>query len=220
MGMVAMVHATRGALNAVEEGLSVALPNAEVIHVMDEGLLRDLLQKGEMSPGLVSRFCRLVTAAAESSPDVILTTCSSFAEFVDTAQAMVSMPVLKPDGAMIEKVVQNWTHVVMVATAPSAIPVAEQQLAMAAKDSEKNIEIDTILIPEALEALKSGDRERHDQLIVDALRGRKDADGIMLCQFTMAHLEERISHETGVATISSLRSALQKVAALLEQPVE
>jgi len=70
------------------------------------------------------------------------------------------------------------------------------------------------------EALKSGDRECHDQLIVDALRGGKDADGIMLCQFTMAHLEERISRETGVATISSLRSALQKVAALLEQPVE
>ena len=47
--------------------------------------------------------------------------------------------------------------------------------------------------------------------------GGKEADGIMLCQFTMAHLEERISRETGVATISSLRSALQKVAALLAQ---
>jgi hypothetical protein len=49
-----------------------------------------------------------------------------------------------------------------------------------------------------------------------------DADWIMLCQFTMAHLEERIRRETGMATISSLslRSALQKVAALLEQPAE
>ena len=217
MGMVAMVHATLNALNAVEAVIPVALPDAEVIHVMDEGLLRDLLQKGETSPGLVSRFCRLVTAAAESRPDVILTTCSSFAEFVETAQAMVSMPVLTPDGAMIEKVIQNWTRVVMVATAPSAIPVAEQQLSMAAKDSEKNIKIDTILVQEALEALKSRDRARHDQLIVDALRGRKDADGIMLCQFTMAHLEERISRETGVATISSLRSALQEIAAFLGQ---
>jgi len=43
------------------------------------------------------------------------------------------MPVLTLDDAMIEKVVQNWTRVSMVATAPSAIPVAEQQLAMAAK---------------------------------------------------------------------------------------
>ncbi len=217
MGMVAMVHATLGALNAVEKVLSAELPNAEVIHVMDEGLLRDLLQNREMSPGLVSRFCRLVAAAAESGPDVILTTCSSFAESVDTAQAMVSMPVLTPDGAMIEKVVQEWARIVMVATAPSAIPIAEQQLAMAAKDSGKNIKIDTILVQEALEALNSGDRKRHDQLVVDALRGGKEADGIMLCQFTMAHLEERISRETGLATISSLRSALQKVAALLAQ---
>lgn len=218
MGMVAMVHAALGALNAVEEVLSVELPDAEVIHVMDEGLLRDLLQEGEMSSGLVARFCRLVTAAAESYPDAILTTCSSFTEFVDTAQALVSMPVLTTDGAMIEKVVQNWTRVAMMATAASAISAAEQQLAMAAMDSGKNIKIDTILVPEALEALKSGDRESHDQLIVNALRGEQDADGFMLCQFTMAHLEERISRETGVATISSLHSALQKVAALLERP--
>ncbi len=208
---VAMVHTTLKALEAVKNHPQ-ELEEFDVLHLLDDGLLRDLNAQGALTPALIRRFCGLVAAAGESGPDVILVTCSSYSTCVEIAQKIVSVPVLAADGAMIDKIIANdWPRIMAVATVQGTIQPALTQLKKAADLAGKEIAVNYRVVPQAFEALKRGDRQRHDQLILEALSDIQATDVIMLCQFTMAHLEQKVMEQTGLNAVSSLSAALQKV---------
>jgi aspartate/glutamate racemase len=214
-GTVAIVHATLNSLEAMKKHQGKLGP-VGLVHLLDEGLLKDLAARGAVTPDLVYRFCRLVVAAAESNPDVILTTCSSFSNYVEVAQKMVKAPVLTPDGAMMETVIKRgWNRVMAVATLAAAIQPAQIQLAKLAEAAGKTVIADHLVVPGAYEAAQAGDLARHDRLIVEQAARIRGVDGIMLCQFTMAHLEAEVQAASGITTVSSLIAALEKVRELI-----
>lgn len=214
-GKVAVVHATLNALQAMKKHQG-KLGAVSLVHLLDEGILKDLIVKGTATPDLVYRFCRLVVAAADSSPDLILTTCSSFSNYVEVAQTMVQPPVLTPDGAMLEKIInRGWTQVMAVATMASAVQPALLQLDKIAQRAGKAVTVQSLVVPGAYEAAQAGDMGLHDRLILERAAQIRGVDVIMLCQFTMAHLEAEVQAASGINTISSLIAAMEKVRQLL-----
>ncbi len=214
-GKVAVVHATLNALQAVKKHQGI-LGAVSLVHLLDEGILKDLAVKGTATPDLVYRFCRLVVAAADSNPDLILTTCSSLSNYVEVAQTMVQVPVLTPDGAMIEKIInRGWTRVMAVTTMASAVQPALIQLSKIAAAAGKTVTAEYLIVPGAYDAAQAGDMARHNRLILEQTARIRGVDAIMLCQFTMAHLEAEVQNASGINTISSLIAALEKVNELI-----
>jgi Asp/Glu/hydantoin racemase len=71
----------------------------------------------------------------------------------------------------------------------------------------------------AFDILMGGDREAHDQLVVDqAMVLAKDVDVIVLAQASMQRLKQRLHDQTGLPVLSSPRMGVEHLAQIvLEQ---
>jgi hypothetical protein len=214
--LISMVHATSTVIPVVESAAATNLPGVDRVHILDEGILRDLSRRGELTPDICGRFIDLVKLAYGPCPDIIFLTCSSFSELIPWARRAFSVPILGPDEAMVEEVAAKWSHIGIVASVPPAISSARNQLKEEAKRIGRDVTIRPILVEQAFLARKQGDLALHDQLLVDAvLSNIRGLDGIMLCQFTMAHLTCVLEEKTEIQVISSLDSAFRRVRELL-----
>jgi hypothetical protein len=86
-----------------------------------------------------------------------------------------------------------------------------------ANEMGKKIELDDVLRPDAFDALSSGRREEHDQIVlgeVQCLAERNDL--VMLAQASMGHLASSIPPTVKVPVLSSPNLAVQKVKELLD----
>ena len=104
----------------------------------------------------------------------------------------------------------------MRAFAHSATPASERLLRLAAADAGKSIEIQTRLCSEAFAALKAGNPEKHNDLLlaeIDHLSS--DVDAIVLAQLSMSALEPRLT-ATKVPVYNSGRTAFAEIRRMLE----
>ena len=117
---------------------------------------------------------------------------------------------------MVEEAVARGTRVGLIATANSTVAPSSSALRSAAAALGKDIDLRVLCNEEAIRALKSGDRERHDALVLDMASSMKDRDVIVLAQASMAHMEAPVARSTGVATLSSPERCIGQIRKLLE----
>ncbi len=196
--------------------------DVEVVHIADEVLLRDLLRHGGITPFINHHFSHHVIEAEGFGADVVLLTCSSIAPCVGIAQAMVNIPVLRIDEAMVDKAIQTATNIGVIATAPTALkPLAEFVYAKADL-AAKEVTVDSVLCDqEAYDAMLAGDMETHDRIVRDTLKELMSRnDVVLLAQGSMSPVVDTIPPEEQVVPIlSSPRLALERVHDLLEDVV-
>jgi len=99
---------------------------------------------------------------------------------------------------------------------PTTVPASERLLRLAATDAGKTVEIKTRLCSDAFAALKAGQVEKHNEMLlaeIDRLSGEVDA--IVLAQLSMSALEPRLT-STKVPVYNSGRTAFTHIRALLE----
>ena len=93
---------------------------------------------------------------------------------------------------------------------PSAAPMADEFEEMAAALST-DASLTPIFVPEALNHLKSGDAETHNQLIGEAARTCFDYDTILLAQFSMSEAKKTAERLTTVPILTSPDTAVHKL---------
>lgn len=131
--------------------------------------------------------------------DAALFGCSTNNRCVEYAQPLVEIPLIPIDLPMMDKAVQLGERIGLVATLATTVPASTQQLKDAAADAGKEIEIVTMLETEAFEALRAGDKETHDAILLDTIRAHEDdVDVIALAQLSMSQLEDQVE-EAGFA---------------------
>ena len=99
---------------------------------------------------------------------------------------------------------------------PSTVPSSERLLREAAADANKDVEIKTILQAEAFKALRSGDKEKHNEILlaeIDKLSSQVDA--IVLAQASMSVLEPHLK-DSRVPVYNSVRTGFEKAREILE----
>ena len=93
---VGMVHTVAKLVPVFEELADEVMPGTEVIHLVDEGLLKDIVAGGELTPDRVSRLASLASFAEASGAEAVMLTCSTVGPGVDTAKENVEVPF--PEG--------------------------------------------------------------------------------------------------------------------------
>jgi aspartate/glutamate racemase len=193
------------------------LPGVQLMHILDEPIL-ELERQGN---GLISeastRLGSHVAAAERVGASVALVTCSTISPNVDDVRSQASIPVLKIDEAMIARAVAIGSKIGVVATAASTLEPTHGLLQAQADASGRVIEVELVLVENALAALLSGDGATHDRLVKSAileLAGRVDV--VVLAQASMARVLEVIPKaEREVPVLSSPHLALGQVKQLL-----
>jgi hypothetical protein len=214
---IALIHATPVAMDPIREAFESGWPQARITHLLDDSLSADLAAEGSLGTRLIERFVTLGRYAAGCGADAILFTCSAFGPAIDAARAAVTIPVLKPNEAMFDEALESGQRIGLISTFEPSLPPMLQELEDEAKRRGVALAVRSGSVPEALEALRCGDADRHDRLIAEAAAGFDDCDVLMLAQFSMARAAARLAPRRGQRLLTSPGSAVSRLKRELAQ---
>jgi Asp/Glu/hydantoin racemase len=181
------------------------LPDAEVLHLVDSGVLAAVNREGRISESSEARMTNLARSAEAAGADIIFSACSSLGPALDVAARAVSIPVVKVDEAMAAVAVR-WSRVGVLATVPSTLQPTSDLIAAAASRAGRDVEIVTRVGDGAFDALMSGDRLGHDEAVTrSAIALAEEVDVIVLAQASMSRLSDRLAESTGIEVLASPR---------------
>lgn len=189
------------------------LPGVQVIHILDEPLLKLVQQRGDLAQEDAERLQAHVTIAEKINAGIVLVTCSTISPLVDAVRSKVTIPVLKIDDAMITDAIRRGSRIGVVATAATTLEPTRQALENQAEIVHKKIQVRMVLAENALQSLMNGNTDLHDENVKDAvMRLSKEVDLIVLAQASMARVLNVIPEsERTVPILSSPYLALKEV---------
>lgn len=233
---VGLVHALRDSMAPIAAALE-RHPGIAPIHLYDESLYIDYMRAGGLTPGLHDRVTRLLHHSADCGAEAILFTGSLFSPAVEAAREHMAIPVLTAYEAVIERALdrraQRGSEILVMATLEKTLDVLVGDLvrqaerrAVVGSDGSGTANDDRayrprrVAIEDGFVALRQGDRERHDGLIVEAVkRMANDArygwyDPIVLAQFSMTSVRARLPSALQERVLTSAECAADALARL------
>lgn len=192
---VGLIHATLNSVKPINDAFYQYAPDITVLNFLDDGLDYAVSLDGEITPKTLRRFIDILDKAEESNVDGILLCCSIFSPHVSDVASLFTVPVVGVDLSMMTEAVQTGEKVGLIATNQAAGPISTKLLRDTAEELGKPIKVQTAYIPEAFAALKRGDTELHNQLIIEKINDLSNScDVIVLAQLSMTrvmkHLED------------------------------
>ena len=134
------------------------------------------------------------------------------------ARKTVPIPLLKIDDPMAIEAVNIFSRIGVLATLPTTLEPTANLLKSVAADSGKEIQVTEGLAEGAFEAVMSGDRETHDNLILEASEIVADkVEVIVLAQGSMARMEKKLVQVSGKPVLSSPESGVLGVKSFIEK---
>lgn len=193
------------------------LPDVRLINILDDSLLADVMKANRVTPAVTRRLCAYVQAAEAAGADAALSLCSSLGPAVDAARRLANIPVLKIDEPMAEQAVASAARIAVLATVESTLTPTLELVRLKASEAQKPVELLPTLVPEALKILLGGDREQHDQMVVEAAeRAAAGAELLVLAQGSLTRLAPRLTELTGRRVLSSPRSGIEQARRVLD----
>lgn len=212
---LAFIHTSPVLVPTFTQLAAELLPELNIFHMVDESLIKNTIAAGKLTKVTTRRVLSLIESAELAGAEAVMVTCSSIGHAVSLSRPFIDIPVLRIDEAMAEAAVTKGGRVGVAATLRTTLDPTLQLLQETALRSEKKIETVPCLCEGAFEAVISGQTDRHDRLVIDALTElMKNVDVVVLAQASMARVLGSIpAGETPVLT--SPRLAVESARAQL-----
>lgn len=189
------------------------IPDAEVMHFVDSDVLATVVREQGISHNSELRMTRLAQAAEAAGADIIFSACSSLGPALDVAAANVQTPVVKIDEAMAARAAGEGSRIGVLATVATTLGPTSDLIQAKADELGRDLVIERRLCEGAFAVLMSGDREKHDSMIVEqAVDLATAVDVIVLAQASMNRLARVLHEKTGKTVLASPRMGVDYLA--------
>ncbi len=212
---IGLVHALEASIAPIETAFSRFWPEAEPVHLLDGSLYLDYDAAGEVTPAITRRIQALIHHAIGFGARGLLLSGSLFSQPVQDARKDLPVPALAAYEAMIEEAFACGSRFGLIATYADTITMMEADIERYARQKETGYRLESKMVEGALDAVQSGDRERHDSLVAAAAEGL-DCDVLLLAQHSMSLVKERIPERPGRRVLTSSETAVRKLRVLVE----
>ena len=217
MKTVVAVHTAMPMVEPTKELFAKHLPDVRLINIVDDSLIQDVIALGEVPATVRKRLLDYYNSSIDAGADVIFNTCSSIGDVALEAQKQLDVPLVKIDDAMASSAVNESSNIGVLATLPTTLSPTVRLLHHFAKLAGKEIQVSEGLAEGAFEAVISGDREKHDALILQAAKKlSSQVDLFVLAQGSMARMQDEIASLTGKKVLSSPERGVLDVKKVLE----
>ncbi|GAB3913951.1 aspartate/glutamate racemase family protein [Mucilaginibacter boryungensis] len=212
-----LIHTSHTLIPVFQELCKQHLPGVTTFNIVDDSLVRNIRERGEVTPAIYKRVADYVDSAIDSGADYVLVTCSSIGAAIEAAAENAKVPVLRVDQPMADLAVQTGKRIGVIATLPTTLEPTSDLVKRRAAIAGKEIELTAKLCNGAFEALMSGDAATHDRIVADALRElSKQVDVILLAQASMARVVDTLSDEDKrVPIVASPPTAVKHLATVI-----
>ncbi len=214
---VTLIHTSGVMIPVFGELCGELLPKVDVVHMVDESLLRDILRDNCLLKPTARRVVGHILSAAQAGADFIMVTCSSIGAAAELGRELVDVPVMRVDEPMGKLAVEKGSRVGVVATLTSTLNPTADLIRAQARAESKDVDVTARLCDGAFGAVISGDTETHDRIVASGIRELRDkVDVIVLAQASMARVVKALpADEMTVPILSSPRPAIEHLAAVL-----
>ena len=218
MTKAAIFHTSAATLSLFQALTTKIMPNVEIMHIVEDAMIRDVMKNGGPTPAINARIAGYVQAAERAGCSIFMTACSSIGGSVEQCQFLSSIPVTRIDDAMADSAINQGPRVAVLATVETTLKPTLEFISRKAREAGKEIEILPNLMSEAFTALLAGDNATHDRIVSAGLReALKKADVVVLAQASMARVMEGME-KPAVPVLTSPESGVirlkERVAAL------
>lgn len=209
MKKVAMLHTSSATLSMMQQLIGNIMPEAEVIHLVEESMIKQVMKAGGVTPDIAARIADYVRIAEKADCDIFITACSSIGTAVEQCQFMTSVQLERIDCAMVDEAINKGEHIAVLATVATTLKPTLDFVQRKVQESGKKRIITPVLMEEAFHALLTGDMETHDRIVSEGLQQAfEQADVIMLAQASMARVLQNMS-EPPVPVLTSPESGIR-----------
>ena len=218
MKHIIAIHTVKSVYETFPEELKSALSDDVLIdNIVDEVLANDPARRsGHFTKTTRKRLYSLMMSAEQAEPDLIVVTCSTLSPYIESIREFIGVPVMAIDDAMCYEAVHSGSRICVLATAQSALSPAVNKIEHLADREKLSVRVEGFCDPEAIAALKAGDRERHDRLLLALSEQGMGFDVIVLAQASMALMRGAVEKATGIRTLSSPETCVVAVKKMLE----
>jgi Asp/Glu/hydantoin racemase len=215
---LALLHTVSFLADMFRKLLQESLPNLEHFHLVDEGIIRELMTQGKLTPKIIRRIGTQAFLAQEAGADLILFTCSSTSPAVDTVRNFVDIPILKIDEPMAKHAIELGEAIGVVVTAKTTQEASVALIESVARRQGRKVRVQSVLESAAFHAKLAGDNPKHDHLVKDAVhRLAQNNDVVVLAQASMAHLAEPLGKEVRVPVLASPKFCIKALEEIAER---
>ena len=186
-----IIHANIITTKVMEPYIKKYIPEVTICHLVDDTIQRDNIAAGVGVIPKVNyyKFAQYAHNLEEAGVDLILLACSTFNFAAELGRPMINTPIAQIDRPMMEEAVKTGKRVGMIATLETTVPSSERLLRLAAAEANKEIEVKTMLCPQAFTELQKGDVGAHNHILLEAVNKLADeVDSIVLAQLSMSVL--------------------------------
>jgi Asp/Glu/hydantoin racemase len=214
---LALIHTVSSIIDPFQDLCCEILPDIEIFNILDESLLKNVIEIGELAPQVYKRVTNYVVSAQEAGADAVLITCSSISPCADVAQKLVDIPVMKIDEAMADKAVEIGKRIGVIATLSTTLEPTTDLVKSRGALKNKEVSVKSILCEGAFEAVTAGDAATHDKIVKEGLKKlMAEVDVIVLAQASMACVVEGMTEEEkSVPILSSPRLGMERAKQVL-----
>jgi Asp/Glu/hydantoin racemase len=210
---IVLFHATPVAMDPVKAAMAALWPEAESVNLLDESLTLD--RGPELSEELIERFVDLGRYAQRSGADGILITCSAFGPAIDRMQDELSLPILRPNEAMFREAIAAGDRIGMLATFAPAVGTMEEEFRQFAAEAGSSATLDTFVVPDAIDLLRTGDEDAHSRLVAEAAPRFAGHDAIMLAHFSTSRAAASVRAVVDVPVLAAPEAAVTRMKGLV-----
>ena len=126
------------------------------------------------------------------------------------------IPILKPNEAMFREAIAKGDRIGMLATfAPSVGTMTDEFDDFVAADNGRAT-LTTVVVDDAIDLLRRGDAERHNQLVAARAPEFAGYDAIMLAHFSTSRAAAAVRAAVGVPVLTAPQAAVTRMRDLVE----
>jgi len=208
---VAVISVTLNAVTPMMAGFAADGGGWGVKNYLDEGLQADVAADGGVKDRSLSHMGALIGRAIAGGAEAVLLTCTVFSPYLPALRQIFSVPLIGADVAMLEAAAKLGKRTAILCTFPASLETSLAMFEGAAKAQGTGARGEVFLVEGALDAMRAGDRARHDALIVEAIaRHATSHEVIVLAQMSMMAAAASI-RDCPVPILTSPACALEAV---------
>jgi len=178
--------------------------------VVDESLLLDTIERGELAPKTVRRLSDYVAAAADAGASAVVVTCSMLGTAVDAMRPNAPLPLFRIDRGMAVAAVGRARRIGVLATLPTTLLPTTALLADEAAAAGASCEISQFLCEGAFAMLRAGDRAAHDEAVRRGFAAL--AAGVDLVVLAQAKMADAIDGKAECPYLTSPEIGMEHIA--------
>ena len=173
------------------------IPGVQVFNMVDESLINNTIAANRLTPDTYRRLAQHLASAEDAGADLVLVTCSSVGPAVEAARPFVNIPIIRVDEPMADEAVRiacrAGGRVGVIATLQTTLEPTTDLIRDRAQAQGRAVEIVSYLCENAFAALRAGDGETHDRIVMAGLRAlMTGVDVIVLAQASMARVADAL----------------------------